>query len=300
MGHRILAWSLWPLGIAVPTSVVVVAGWSDSNALVRSMGLTNIACILVLVWLEHVLPYRPDWSMRGDREIWRDIGHFVLYTTIGGNMAQIVFLYGFASALSHSGLASGLGIWPGNSPVVVQVLTVVLLGDVLEYWYHRLAHTVPWLWPLHAVHHTPVRLHTLKGPRHHLCYFLGRGLIVWVPLLLIGVPPGLVIWQFVAVVLTGALAHANIAFRIPAFVHRIFVTPEFHRLHHSIDAKQGNSNYATVFPMWDMLFGTHTDPMVAEARAMGIDQDPIPLKFLSELLSPVTFYRLVRNRPHAT
>jgi sterol desaturase/sphingolipid hydroxylase (fatty acid hydroxylase superfamily) len=202
------------------------------------MGLTSIAFILVLVRLEHILPYRLDWSMRGDREIRRDIGHAVLYTAIGGNAAQIVYLDGFASVLSRLGLASGLGLWPENSPLVVQVLTVVLLGDMLAYWYHRLTHTVPWLWPLHAVHHTPVRLHTLKGARHHLCYFLGRGLIVWVPLLLVGVPPGLVVWQFVAVVLTGALAHANIAFRIPVFVHRIFVTPEFHRLHHSIDRCQ--------------------------------------------------------------
>ena len=156
MGHRILAWSLWSLGIAVQTSVVVAA-WSDPNAVVRAMGLTSIACMVILVWFERVLPYWPDWSMRGDREIWRDIGHSVLYITIGGNVAQLVFLYGFASGLSRFGLASGLGLWPVNSPLVVQVLTVVLLGDMLEYWYHRLAHTVPWLWPLHAVHHTPVR-----------------------------------------------------------------------------------------------------------------------------------------------
>jgi sterol desaturase/sphingolipid hydroxylase (fatty acid hydroxylase superfamily) len=255
----------------------------------------TIALILVLVGLEQVLPCRPDWSMRTDREIWRDLGHAVLYITIGGSVAQLVFLYGFASMLSRGGLASGLGLWPVNSPLMVQVLTVVVVGDLLEYWYHRLAHTVPWLWPLHAVHHTPVRLHTLKGPRHHMFYFLGRGLVVWAPLLLVGVPPGLVVWQFVAVALAGAPAHANIAFRIPAFVHRIVVTPEFHRLHHSIDAKQGNSNYSTVFPIWDMIFGTHTDPMLVEAREMGIDQDPIPRQFLSELLSPVTFYRLVRN-----
>src|SRR5262249_3987049 len=167
MGYRYLAWSLWPLGLAVQTSVVGVAGWSDPSSLVRAMGFTSIAFILVLVGLEQVLPYRPDWSIRGDREIWRDIGHFVLYTTIGGNIAQLVFLYGFASMLSHFGLASGLGLWPVHSPVAVQIVAVVVLGDILEYWYHRIAHTVPWLWPLHAVHHTPVRLHTLKGARHH-------------------------------------------------------------------------------------------------------------------------------------
>ena len=191
MGHRILAWSLWPLGLAVQTSVVVVAGWSDPHSVVSAMGLTSIALILVLVGLEHVLPYWPDWAMRGDRELWRDIGHAMLYTTIGGNVAQLVFLYGFASVLARFGRASGLGLWPVHS----------------------------------------------------------------------------------------------------------FVTPEFHRLHHAIDARQGNSNYATVFPMWDMLFGTHTDPMVAEAHEMGIDHNPIPRQFLSELVSPITWYRLIRKRP---
>jgi sterol desaturase/sphingolipid hydroxylase (fatty acid hydroxylase superfamily) len=242
--------------------------------------------------------HRPDWSIRGDREIGRDLGHSVLYTTIGGNVAQLMFLYGFASMLARLGLANGLGLWPVHSPVVVQVLTVVVLGDLLEYWYHRLAHTVPWLWPLHAVHHTPVRLHVLKAARHHFLYYSGRGLFVWVPLMPVGAPPGLVVWQFVVVVLTGAVSHANIAFRIPAFVH-LLVTPEFHRLHHSIDAKQGNSSYATVLPTWDMIFGTQTDPMVAEARKLGIEQDLIPRRFLSELLAPVTFYCLVSNRPYS-
>jgi len=110
------------------------------------------------------------------------------------------------------------------------------------------------------------------------------------------VPSRLVAWQFAAVVLVGSLAHANIAFRIPSFVHRIVVTPEFHRIHHAIDAKQGNSNYSTVFPVWDLLFGSHTDPRSVDVRQTGIDGDPIPRRLVSELLSPVTFYRLTGNR----
>ena len=91
-----------------------------------------------------------------------DIGHSILYTGLGGNIAQIVFLYGLALALSRLGLWGGLGIWPVYSPLVVQLLIVMLLGDLHEYWYHRLTHTVAWLWPLHAVHHTPIRLHALS------------------------------------------------------------------------------------------------------------------------------------------
>jgi ornithine lipid hydroxylase len=294
--HRFLASSLWPLGLALQVSVVAVAGWSDAGSVGRAMGATTVAFLLVLLGLEQVLPYRQDWSIRGDREIWRDLGHAVLYTSLGGNLAQLTFLSGFPSALSRSGFPGGLGIWPATSPLLLQIVAVVLLGDLLEYWYHRFVHTVPWLWPVHAIHHTPIRLNALKGPRHHLLYYLGRGLLVWTPLLVIGVPPGLIAWQFVAVVLVGSLAHANIAFMIPAFVHRIFVTPEVHRIHHSIEVNQGNSNYSTVFPIWDLLFGSYTNPRSVETRQTGIDRDPIPRRFLSELLSPVTFQRMVRSR----
>jgi sterol desaturase/sphingolipid hydroxylase (fatty acid hydroxylase superfamily) len=296
LGHRLLAWSLWPLGMALQASVLVVAGWSDPDSVGRAMGLTTVTFLLLLVGLEQVLPYRHDWSLRGDREMWRDLGHCVLYTSIGGNAAQITFLSSFPWVLSRLGFADGLGIWPVSSPLLVQVVVVVMLGDVLEYWYHRLAHILPWL--LHAIHHTPIRLNVVKGPRHHVVYFLGRGLLVWAPLLALGVPPRLVAWQFAAVVLFGGLAHANIAFRIPTLVHRIFVTPEFHRIHHSIDANEGNSNYSTVFPIWDLLFGSHTEPTLVEVRQTGIDRDPIPRRFLSELLSPVILHRLTRNRAH--
>jgi sterol desaturase/sphingolipid hydroxylase (fatty acid hydroxylase superfamily) len=115
-------------------------------------------------------------------------------------------------------------------------------------------------------------------------------LLVWTPLLAIGVPPRLVAWQF-AVVLVGSLAHANIAFRIPSFA-RILVTQEFHRIHHSIDANKGDSNYSTVFPIWDLLFGSHTAPRKLDGRQTGIDRDRIPRRFLSELLSPITLLRL--------
>jgi ornithine lipid hydroxylase len=290
--HHVLASSLWPLGLALQVSVVAVAGWSDPDLVGHAMGATTVAFLLALLGLEQVLPYRPDWSIRGDREIWRDLGHAALYTGLGGNFAQLTFLSGLPAALSRVGFTGGLGLWPTDSPLLFQLVAVVLLGDFLEYWYHRLAHTVAWLWPAHAIHHTPIRLNALKGPRHHVVYFLGRGIFVWAPLLVIGVPPRLVAWQFVAVVLVGTLAHANIAFRIPAFVHRVFVTPDVHRIHHSIDVRQGNSNYSTVFPIWDLLFGSYTDPRWAKARETGIQQDPIPRRFLSELLSPVALARL--------
>jgi len=287
---------LWPAGVIAQIGIVAMTGWWRPDLVGRAMGLTAVAMLVALIGVEQALPYRGEWSVRGDPDVARDLTHAVLYTAIGGTVAQVVCVDGLASGLAHLGFAKGLGIWPATSLMVAQVLVVIILGDLLEYWYHRLAHTVRWLWSLHAVHHMPVRLHAIKGPRHHVLYYLGRGVCVWAPLVLIGVPPALVTWQFVAVVLAGTLAHANVAFRIPAVMHRILVTPEFHRLHHAADARQGNSNYATVLPLWDALFGTRTDPSVTEVRQLGIAGDPIPHRLATELLSPLT---LISAEPKA-
>jgi ornithine lipid hydroxylase len=297
--HRVLAWFAWPLGLVLQVAVVAAVGWRAADAVGGATGLTTVSVLLVLLGLEQALPYRRDWSVRGDREIGRDLGHALLYAGIGGSIAQVAFLSTLPWMLSRLGLARGLGLWPESAPMPLQVLAVVVLGDLLEYWYHRLAHTVSWLWPLHAVHHTPTRLHALKGPRHHLLYYLGRGVLVWTPLVAIGVPPSLVVWQFASVVLVGSLAHANVAFSIPAFAHRLLVTPEFHRIHHSIETREGSSNFATVLPVWDLLFGSHTDPMRVTVRETGIAGDPIPRRFPSELLSPLIWHRLTRPRPGA-
>lgn len=287
--RSILSWSLWPLGVgSFLASIVYFADPNTPQSLMTVAGRTTLVALVILLAIEFVLPYRADWRLRGDRDVWRDIGHFILYGPIGGTVAQVTFLVGLASLVAPLPRPA---LWPTSSPFVVQVLLVMVLGDGLEYWLHRLSHKVPALWSVHAIHHMPVRLHMLKAGRHHVFYFFLRGLIVWTPLLLIGVPPELIVWQFVAVTLAGNIAHANIDFRIPVFMHRVLVTPHFHRLHHSSDPGEGNSNYGVMLPVWDMIFSTHTDPVKTEARVMGIEDDPIPHRWLPELLSPFVVKR---------
>ena len=180
----------------------------------------------------------------------------MLYSNIGAFLAQILFITGSTSLMSRLGLAGGLGLWPTTAPFLVQVFLVIALGDLLEYRTHRLSHNVRWLWPLHAIHHSPERLSTVKAGRHHVFYFIARGMVAWAPLVILGAPRELILWQVAALGATGVLAHANIAFRIPTFIQRLFVTPAYHRIHHSLDMKEGNSNFAVVLPLWDMLFGT--------------------------------------------
>jgi sterol desaturase/sphingolipid hydroxylase (fatty acid hydroxylase superfamily) len=276
--------------------MVVFSRSVSAEALPGLLGLASLVLMAILVVLELVLPFRRDWSLRGDRDAWRDIAHFLLYTQLGGTLANLVFVVGAAGVMSRLGLDEGLGLWPDESPLLVQILLVIVLGDLLEYWTHRASHSVATLWPLHAVHHSPVRLSTVKSGRHHFLYFLARGLIAWLPLMILGAPADIILWQVVALGATGFLAHANVDFRIPAWVQRIVVTPAYHRLHHSLDSREGNSNFAVVLPLWDRLFGTYVDPVTTPTPNVGMKDDPIPRSLWRELLAPFTWRSLVHAK----
>ncbi len=283
--RAILSWTLWPLSVAGSlASLLYFSDFRDPSSQFGVTSVTVVVALVVLLVFEFVLPYRADWRLRGDRDVLRDIGHYVLYGPLGSAGTQFVFLVGLVGLLARVHLPI---LWPVRSPLVVQILLVVVLGDLLEYWLHRLSHAIPALWRVHAVHHMPTRLHIIKAGRHHLLYFFLRGLIVWTPLLLIGAPAALIVWQIVAATLTGNVAHANIELKIPKFMHKILVTPQFHRLHHSIDHIHGNSNFGVLLPVWDMLFRTHTDPVTTPLTAVGIEGDPIPHRWLTELAWPL-------------
>jgi sterol desaturase/sphingolipid hydroxylase (fatty acid hydroxylase superfamily) len=300
VARHLFTWSLWPLVFLVYVGALISIAWLAPLSLGNWLPVMGLTVVVFLVGLEEILPYRSDWSVRGDREIWRDIGHTLLYANVGAIVTQLVFLAGATALMIRMGFADGLGVWPDESPFVVQVLLVIVLGDLLEYWTHRLTHSVSWLWSLHAIHHSPVRLSALKAGRHHVVYFLARGLVAWLPLVVLGASPQLILWQVAALSTTGFLSHANVAFRVPVFIQRAFVTPAYHRIHHSLDIKEGNSNFAVVLPIWDMIFGTHVDPVSTQPKAVGVHRDPIPRAFVSELLSPFTFRRLVRRARQAS
>src|SRR5262249_47500984 len=149
-------WSIWPLCLAVNTAPVVAATMFAPHLLPQAAAATTLVLVCVLLAIEQVLPYRTDWSVRGDSEVWRDVGHTLVYAALAINAARVLFLGVMASAISSLGVTDPFGIWPTDSPVWLQIVIVIVLGDALEYCYHRLSHTSPVLWRLHAIHHTPV------------------------------------------------------------------------------------------------------------------------------------------------
>jgi sterol desaturase/sphingolipid hydroxylase (fatty acid hydroxylase superfamily) len=138
------------------------------------------------------------------------------------------------------------------------VYLVVL--DLADYWRHRLQHRLRVWWALHSVHHSQRQMSFWNDDRNHLLDELVAGAWFAIVAFLIGVPPG----HFVAAVLLTRfvenLSHANVRFGFGAVGERMLVSPRFHRTHHAIgighEGARFGCNFATLFPVWDIAFGT--------------------------------------------
>jgi len=161
------------------------------------------------------------------------------------------------------GLLRAVGV-----PAVVAWVGSVIALDLAVYTQHVVMHKVPWLWRLHRVHHADVDLDVTTGVRFHpLEYLLSLGLKGGVAML-VGAPAGAVVLFEILLNATSMFNHANL--RLPGPVDRavrlVLVTPDMHRVHHSVDRREADSNYGFNVPWWDRLFGTYRpEPMQPHA-----------------------------------
>lgn len=138
------------------------------------------------------------------------------------------------------------------------VLAIVTL-DLTMYLQHVMVHAVPLLWRLHRVHHADLDVDVTTGARFHPIEVLGSMLIKIAVVALLGAPPGAVIVFEVLLNATAMFNHGNV--RIPQAFDRVLrwivVTPDMHRIHHSIEPDETNTNFGFNLPWWDRIFGTY-------------------------------------------
>ena len=146
----------------------------------------------------------------------------------------------------------------GLSDAVTLVLALVLL-DLVMYFQHLLFHTVPLLWRLHLVHHADPEFDVTTGIRFHPLEMLASACVKALAIVLIGAPVLAVILFEIVLTSMSLFTHANI--RLPARLDRALrwfaVTPDMHRIHHSIAVAESNSNFGFNLTWWDRLLGTY-------------------------------------------
>lgn len=159
--------------------------------------------------------------------------------------------------------------WPPGA----LILFTFLLIDLWRYWEHRLCHHLTILWRLHLVHHSDSAVDVTTAERHHPLEALASTAIMLALVVALGLPAaGVAIYVLVASVI-GIVSHANL--RVPPALERalsrIVVTPAVHRVHHSAQQSQTNSNYGAVLTLWDKAFGTWSDPARTDIAQFGLE-----------------------------
>jgi sterol desaturase/sphingolipid hydroxylase (fatty acid hydroxylase superfamily) len=144
-------------------------------------------------------------------------------------------------------------------PFQVKAVLAVLVLDFVIYLQHVLFHFLPTLWRLHRMHHTDLDIDVTTGIRFHPIEILVSTGIKLGAVTLLGAPAISVIFFEVALNATSQFNHGNIRISIPLdrWLRFVIVTPDMHRVHHSVIPRETNSNFGFNLPWWDRLCGTY-------------------------------------------
>lgn len=191
-------------------------------------------------------------------------------------LLRIVFPIG-AVGLALLAEARGFGLFNVVSlPAWVGVVLSVVILDFAIYLQHVLFHAVPGLWRLHRMHHADLEIDVTTGLRFHPIEILLSILIKFSVVAVLGAPALSVLIFEVLLNASSMFNHSNV--RIPFGIDRVLrwfvVTPDMHRIHHSILTRETNSNFGFNLPWWDHLLGTYRAQPEAghEGMTIGIEQ----------------------------
>jgi sterol desaturase/sphingolipid hydroxylase (fatty acid hydroxylase superfamily) len=256
-----------PLAFGLGAGNLLEVAFTGTGWLV--MGLLQIVVLLLFIGpLQRLWPVEPTIHPRAIRVD-------VLYTLIHRlGLFKLVMFF-----TAENWLESGIGelralglptfhlgqLWPGvTDGALLNFALYLVVFDFVNYWYHRAQHQFNWGWALHSLHHSQRQMTMWTDNRNHLLDDVLHDLFFVLVAILIGVGSG----QFIALVAVSQLSesfqHANLRLWFGRVGERLWVSPRFHRLHHSVGlghesdgpSTLGGYNFGVLLPWWDMLFGT--------------------------------------------
>ena len=228
--------------------------------------------VLVLMTMWEVLTPRRPRSIRRLLRWSNNLGLVVLNTLL----VRLLFPLAGVGMAFHA-QTMGWGLFNIVAPSAwLAIAGAVLLLDLTIYGQHVMLHAVPLLWRLHRMHHADLEFDVTTGLRFHPGEIVVSMLIKLAAVLVLGPTPIAVLIFEVMLNATSMFNHGNV--RLPTRLDRVLrlfvVTPDMHRVHHSIDRRETDSNFGFNVPWWDRLFGTYrAQPALGHDRmTLGIDR----------------------------
>ena len=248
--------------------------------------------------LESMIPRHPTVDSKPRR-----LGINLSLTCLDILIIKIVFQGMVAVAVAQFAQEKGWGLLNYlDLPAGVEVIITVIFLDLMIYLQHVLVHMVPFFWRFHAVHHSDRDLDVSSGLRFHPVEIVGSMLYKMGIVLALG-PSPFAVMAFEAILNGMAqFSHSNIKLPLPLdrALRWVLVTPDMHRIHHSVEVDETNSNYGFNLSVWDRLLGTylHNGKKTQPEIIIGLSAYPKneDVSFSRLLLMPM---RYVPNSPSA-
>lgn len=242
-----------------------------------------LAGVILIILHEIKLPYRGDWRPPAG-DVRTDALFLVIVQVALPYLLAITVVIGLARGLLAAGLTIDI-FWPHNLPIAAQVVIMLLAADFMRYWLHRAFHRYPFMWRLHAVHHSPPQLYTINVGRFHPVEKSIQYAFDTLPFALVAVAPEVLAAYFVFYALNGFFQHSNCRVYLGP-LNYIVAGPELHRWHHSRRAREMNSNFGNNLIVWDALFRTRFLPADRDVEEIGIRNRRYPRGFFVQMRSP--------------
>lgn len=237
---------------------------------------------LLFIPVERLFAHRRDQPLF--RVEWRED---LLYYFVSSLLVQVLTFLSTSPVLllvKHTHW-TGLRAAIASQPLVLQIVEIMFLTDLVQYWVHRAFHRFPFLWNFHAVHHSAKAMDWMAGARMHFIEIVAlRGTTV-VPMYLLGFAPPALYAYILLVYVHSTFLHANFGWNFD-FLGRFLATPRFHHWHHGIEREAIDVNFSIHFPLLDRLFGTYYLPKGQWPQGYGIDGHPVPAGYWRQFLYP--------------
>ena len=227
----------------------------ENETVIRLSVFLGLFAVLALV--EQLMPRRVRSQSQPKRWL-TNWGITVLNTVMLRLLAVAIPLLAVGAAVDAT--AQGWGLFNAlNWPTWLEVTLAILVLDFAIWAQHLITHKVPLLWRLHRVHHADVDIDVTTAIRFHPVE-IGLSMLLKIGLVYLLGPAAIAVILF-EIILNGTAMfnHANIKLplKLDAIVRRVLVTPDMHRVHHSVHRHEHDSNYGFSLSIWDQMFGTY-------------------------------------------
>jgi sterol desaturase/sphingolipid hydroxylase (fatty acid hydroxylase superfamily) len=238
-------------------------------------GVGVIASAGAFIVLERRFPYNPGQGLAREG-FWNDL---ILYCIVQSYVMGVVIGRVVQWIDASTGEISRLHLVSGWS-IGAQLACFLVIHDLYIYLFHRWQHRSPLLWRLHEAHHSVKNVDWLSGVRSHALEILINQTVEFLPLVVLGASPTVIVLKGAVSAVWGMFIHSNLDIRMGRLQY-VVNGPEMHRWHHADDLRVHDRNFSTKLAIWDWLFGTAflPDPGQEKAQRYGLADVDYPEAF---------------------